>query len=104
MRMFNDDENNTSSPTKPITLGAGNVELEIAEYLLKHQDGIGESLKAVALETDKNPILRTYFREAVVQEVIIKLTEALQLNYEEVASIVDYNYVICLLGEEFFRL
>jgi hypothetical protein len=80
-----------------------NIEMRIADYLLKHKDGIKQTIFEMATESKYNPILRTYFRDAVVNEVVQVLTQALNSSYIEIASIVDLDYLEALLGKEFFE-
>ena len=80
------------------------MEYAIAEYLLKHKEGIHEHLVQLSNEAKHNPILKEYFRDAVVQEVINYLTTSMNLSYEDVAGVVEYNYLVDLLSEEFFKL
>ena len=80
------------------------IEQSIAEYLLLHQEGIKSVLSELCVESKTNPILKTYLNEAIVNKVILQLTSGLQLNYEEVAQYVDYDYIVNLLGKEFFNL
>ena len=80
------------------------MKYEISEYLLNHRDGIKETLAKLATQAKDNPILLSHFHEAVVKEVIMMLTDALNLNYEEVAEVVEYDFLVELLGKEFFSL
>lgn len=69
------------------------IEYDVANYLVHHKDGIKEDLRARVVCYDK---------EAIVQEVIIVLTQGLNLVYDDVASVVDYDFLYELLGSEFF--
>lgn len=80
------------------------MDYEITEYLLKHKEGIHEHLVKLSNEAKNNPILKEYFKDAVVQEVINYLTTSMNLSYEEVAGVVEYDYLVDLLSEEFFKL
>jgi hypothetical protein len=75
-----------------------------AEYLLLHQDGIKEDLKKLKLEAETNPILDEYLHDAIVGQTITILTQALCMSYEDIASIVDKNYILNLIGEGYFQL
>jgi hypothetical protein len=80
-------------------------EYEIVEYLTYHGDSLKEEMPCF-LYTNK-AVAREYkpqFDEVVVEELVSLLTEALHLSYEQVAEIVDYNFVISILGTEFFEL
>lgn len=80
------------------------MEYEIAEYLVNHKEGIHEDLSKLANEAKSNPILTSFFRDAVVNELIQRVILGMNLDYERVASVVTYDYIVKLFGEEFFRL
>jgi hypothetical protein len=80
-------------------------EYEIVEYLAYHGYSLKEDLPCFVYAN--KAIARQYkqqFDELVIEELISLLTEALHLSYEQVAGIVDYNFVVSVLGTEFFEL
>lgn len=79
-------------------------EYEIAEYILLHSDQIKSDLGLIANAAKDNPILRSHFRDAMVDEVTQVVATGLNIPYAEVAEIATYDFVVQILSEEFFKL
>lgn len=79
-------------------------EYGITEYVLNHKDGIIEDIKIIATQAKDNPILKSYFQDAVVNEVILAVAEGMNINYIDVALVIDKSYLLDLFGNEFFNI
>lgn len=76
----------------------------LAEYLLKHNDGIKECLKSRASVFKYDPAFQYYYEEQLLSELAHVLAEATGMSFEDVSSVVTKDYVESLLGKEFFKL
>lgn len=77
---------------------------EITEYLLKHHDGIKEYLKSKASTFKYAPVFQYHYEEQLLSELAHILAEATGRSFEEVSSVVTKEYIVSLLGKDFFKL
>jgi hypothetical protein len=77
-------------------------EYAIAAYLLAHGDVIRSDLRSREYGWSSATAPMEDYREALTSEVVQTLAEALQLNVEQVSSVVTEKYLVSLLGEEWF--
>jgi len=82
----------------------GSMEYEITSYILHHKDGIKEHLQSTAVLGYIKEQYVDEFEQAVVDEVVELLYKSLNTSYQEVACIVDKNFLVELCGKDFFML
>jgi hypothetical protein len=75
------------------------LERDIAEYVLHHKEGLLKALAELSVEAQYNPILRTYLREAYLDEATQMIAQGMQLHYGEVAGALDHATLTNLLKE-----
>ena len=70
-----------------------NHEYLITEYAIKHNEEIIKLVCELATDAKDNPILHSHFREALQDELIQHFANALGLSYEDVACIVEADFI-----------
>ena len=73
-------------------------QMPIVEYCLKHSPTLVEEINTLANEAKDNPILKTYFQEALLDQVRQHIAQALGLSYEEVSVVVDTPFFNKYIG------
>jgi hypothetical protein len=69
------------------------LEIEIMDFVLSNSKEIKADLGKLALESINNPILKSHYDEAMLEEARQYIAKEMRLNYEDVAEIVDRDFV-----------
>lgn len=79
-------------------------EYKITEYLLKHKEGIRDDIVSRAVYGINDYVDRLWFDHKFVEEIVREVAKALRMNYMQVATIIDYEFIVSLFGMNFFLL
>lgn len=77
------------------------IEYSIVEYLLNHSEGIRQQLQVEKIGECES-LFQPEFNNAVTSEVVSILCKGLGLSYIEVSEIVTEDYLIEILGRDWF--
>lgn len=75
---------------------------EITSYLINHKDGIVEEIKSWTPDRPVSKIFISEFKEEVISEIVQLVMDGLNMNYEQVGSVIDNKLLCRLYGDDWW--
>jgi predicted nucleotidyltransferase len=69
------------------------IEYDITEFCIKQRRGIDEHIKKIETEACSNPILKTYIRDAKLEEIRQYVAKEIGKPYLDVATVIDMRFI-----------
>lgn len=69
------------------------LDYEVTEFVIKQLWGIQDHLNKLKADSSNNPILRTYLREAELEEVRQYVAKEMNKSYLDVSTVIDMRFI-----------